>query len=105
MKLLQQTIEKCPLFSQVVPYLFRARQGSVESGSPSQLLHRLMLLLTVNFSFDFGKVFFKLYPTSRFAEKGSFHNDELAKAIDVTLSCKSLLFFSKRRYWLCFIAV
>ena len=61
-------------------FLLSAGQGLLECGLHPHLVHILLLLLAVNFSFGFRKVFLKLNPTS-FTVKGILPDEELAKAI------------------------
>ena len=79
--LLLNIFKKCPTFSQVLHFLLCAGQGLLEFGLPPHLVHMLLLLLAVIFSFGFRKVFFKLNPTSSFTVKGLLPDEELAKAI------------------------
>ena len=68
--LLLNSFEKCPTFSQLLLFLLTAGQGLLEGGLLAHLVHILLLLLAVGFSFGFRKVFLKLNPASSFTVKG-----------------------------------
>ena len=87
--LLPHIFEKCPFFSQVLHFLFKAGHGLLLCGLPPHLLHKLpLLLLPVNFSLGFLKVSLKLYPTSSFITNGLLPVEELAKAVRWLFNCK-----------------
>ena len=58
--LLLHIFEQYPTFSHVLQFLISAGQGLLEFGLPLHLVHMLLLLLVVGFSFGFRKVFLKL---------------------------------------------
>ena len=89
--LLLHIFEKCTTFSQVLHFLLKAWQGLIKCGWPLHLVYILLPLLAVIFSFGFGNVFLKLYPTSSFTVKGSLHYEELANIIAWVLNCKLLV--------------
>ena len=85
--MLLRIIENCPVFSQVL-FFTGAGQVLLESGLPPYLLHILLLLLAVIFSFVEWKVFLKFYPASFFTVKGLLADEELAKSIAWLLDSK-----------------